>query len=300
MELRQLQYFVRVATTLNFSEAARNLYVTQSTLSQQIKQLEDEFGTTLFERDSHSVSLTENGARLLPLASRTLQDAKDCVDQIRDLRNIVSGELLVGVTYSFCPLLTETISNFIKEYPGVKLTIFSESMSELMDKLRKREADFVLAFKPVEEYDDIESFTLFEDKLSVILRKDHPLAARDTLSIEDIRQQGIALPAKGLQARSALDKYVDIAKSGLDIREELNDVSILLDVVQGCHQITFLSEATIHNRNLLKAIPLDLPNNRLQGGVHILKKAYRKRSAQAFVSMLKESSEINARIKRWL
>jgi len=300
MELRQLQYFVKVASTLNFSEAARSLYVTQSTLSQQIKQLEDEFGTALFVRDSHSVSLTENGERLLPLAARTLQDARDCSDQIRDLRDMVSGELLVGVTYSFRPLLTETVSNFIKKYPGVKLTVFSKSVSELMDKLRKRELDFVLAFKPTEEYDDIESFTLFEDRLSVILRKDHPLAGRETLSMEDIRQQGVALPAKGLQARSALDKYVDIAKSGLNIREELNDVSILLDIVQGCHQITFLSEATIQNKDLLKAIPLDLPNNILHGGVHILKKTYRKRSAVAFVGMLRESSEINARINRWL
>ena len=80
MELRQLKYFVKTAETLNFSEAARALFVTQSTLSQQIRQLEQEMDTLLFERDSHSVQLTESGERLLPLAKRTLMDAVTCMD----------------------------------------------------------------------------------------------------------------------------------------------------------------------------------------------------------------------------
>ena len=88
MELRQLRYFIGVAESLNFSEAARNLYVTQSTLSQQIKALEDELGTTLFQRDSHSVELTETGARLLPLAQRTVQDAESCKSQIQDMQDL--------------------------------------------------------------------------------------------------------------------------------------------------------------------------------------------------------------------
>ncbi len=301
MELRQLYYFVKVAETLNFSEAARNLFVTQSTLSQQIKQLEEEFGTSLFERDSHSVSLTENGHRLLPLAKRTLQDARDCQNQIRDLQEMLSGELIVGVTYSFCPILTETVKNFIGNYPGVKLKIISKSSEELISLLRKREVDFVLAFKPNESYDDIESHILFDDKLSVILRADHPLSDRRSLSIKDLERQKIALPAKGLQARNALDRNMDIHKQNLDICIELNEINILLDIVQSSHLLTILSEATIyHHKEKLRAIPLDIPHNQMEGCIHVLKKAYRKRSAEAFVKLLRESNEINERINRWL
>lgn len=301
VELRQLFYFVKIAETLNFSEAARSLFVTQSTLSQQIKQLEEEFGTALFERDSHSVSLTENGAKLLPLAKRTLQDARDCANQIRDLQKMVSGELIVGVTYSFCPILTETVKNFIDNYPGVKLRIISKSNEELISMLRKREVDFVLAFKPTESYDDIESHILFDDRLSVILRNDHPLAGMQTLGIKDIERQKIALPAKGLQARNALDKSIDIDKQNLDICIELNEIDILLDIVQSSHLLTILSEATIyHHKEKLRAIPLDIPQNQMEGCIHMLKKAYRKRSAEAFVKLLRESNEINERINRWL
>lgn len=301
MELRQLYYFVKVAETLNFSEAARSLFVTQSTLSQQVKQLEEEFGTALFERDSHSVSLTENGSRLLPLAKRTLQDARDCINQIKDLQEMVSGELIVGVTYSFCPVLTETVKNFIDAYPGVKLRIVSKSSEELISMLRKREVDFVLAFKPSESYDDIESQILFDDRLSVILRNDHPLAGRSSLRMEDLQRQKIALPAKGLQARNALDKSIDIVGQNLNICIELNEINILLDIVQSSHVLTILSEATIyHHKDRLKAIPLEIPQNQMEGCIHVLRKAYRKRSAEAFVRLLRESNEIMERIHRWL
>ena len=89
MELRQLKYFVKTAETLNFSEAAKTLFVTQSTLSQQIRQLEQEIDTVLFVRDSHSVQLTESGERLLPLAEKTLKDATSCLDMVRDLKNYI-------------------------------------------------------------------------------------------------------------------------------------------------------------------------------------------------------------------
>ncbi len=75
MELRQIRYFVRLAECLSFSEAARSLCITQSTLSQQIKQLENEFDTLLFERTSHSVALTEAGRELLPVARKAISAA---------------------------------------------------------------------------------------------------------------------------------------------------------------------------------------------------------------------------------
>ena len=78
MELRQLKYFIKTAQTLNFSEAARSLYITQSTLSQQIKALEDELGCPLFERNSHNVSLTESGEIMVPLVKQILHDAEVC------------------------------------------------------------------------------------------------------------------------------------------------------------------------------------------------------------------------------
>ena len=206
MELRQLKYFVEVAETLNFSDAARNLCITQSTLSQQVKQLEQEFGTQLLQRNSHTVSLTEAGEQMLPYARQTLHSANLCFDRVHDLQEMLTGTLNIGVTFSFSPILTETLVVFMKRYPHVRLNIYYKTMDELMDMLSARKIDFVLAFRPVAPYADIESHILFDNHLSAIVSDGHPLARKDKVTLDDIARYDIALPAKGLQARYAFDR----------------------------------------------------------------------------------------------
>ena len=300
MEIRQLRYFVRMAQTLNFSEAARSLYVSQSTLSQQIKSLEDELGTILFQRDSHSVSITEGGEMLLPLAIQTLHDSEACKAQMNDLKELLTGELNIGVTYSFSQILTETVRNFVREYPGVKLNIFYRNMAELMEVLRHREVDLVLAFKPDQPYDEIESSYLFGDKLSVIMRRDHPLADKESISLEELKRHRLAIPAKGLQARNALEKYICIEQSGLNVSLEINEANILLDIVQNTNLLTLLSDASVRGRDFLKAVPLNLPDNQMQGCVHTLKRVYHKRSAEVFIKMLRDANTIHEISNKWL
>ena len=292
MELRQLKYFIKTAETLNFSEAASSLYITQSTLSQQVRTLEDELGCPLFHRDSHSVVLTEYGERMLPLARQTVIDADTCKSQIKDLQEVLTGTLNIGSTFSFGPILKESVKRFINEYPGIHLNVTSRSMEELMEKLRRREVDLVMAFRPNVPFDDIESRILFEDHLSVIMRKDHPLSDRESLSVEELRRHRLAMPTKGLQARNLIDKYINFDNSDFVVSLEINAVYSLLDVVESSNLLTILSDAAIKDRQTLKAIPLDVPDNQMQGCVHVLKKTYLKRSAEVFIKILRESLSI--------
>ncbi|MDD4514182.1 LysR substrate-binding domain-containing protein [Massilibacteroides sp.] len=300
MELRQLKYFVKVAETLNFSEAAKALFITQSTLSQQIKQLEQEMNAQLFQRDSHSVALTEAGEELFPCALQTIYTADACIERIHDLKQLLSGTLNIGVTFSFSPILTETIVTFIKRYPNVKLNICYKPMAELMDMLGRREVDFVLAFKPTERYKDIESHILFDNYLAAIVQKDHPLAKKEKVSLAELERYDIALPSKGLQARNAFELVLSKYFSQLKVRVELNEVNILLKLIKQSNWVTILSEASIHNEQGVKAIPLDVPENEMAGCVHMLKNTYRKHSAQEFIRLLSESNAIRERIHEWL
>ena len=98
MELRQLQYFVKAAEMLHFTEAANELYVTQSTLSQQIKQLEQELGVLLFDRIGKQVQLTEAGHVFLIHARRILSEVNKGKQALADMSNVIGGELHIGVT----------------------------------------------------------------------------------------------------------------------------------------------------------------------------------------------------------
>jgi LysR family transcriptional regulator, cyn operon transcriptional activator len=300
MELRQLKYFIKTAQTLNFSEAARALFVTQSTLSQQIRCLEQELGVDLFSRSSHSVVLTESGEHLLPIAVRTLQDAEQCFIQISDLKQMLSGTLNIGITYTFAPILTESVREFTSQYPGVKLNITCGTMSEVLEMLKDRRVDFVLCFKPNITDEEIDSHILFDNQLSVIVSRNHPLATRESLSMDDIRNQVFAMPARETQARNAFERVFPGMYEKLNVKVDINEVNVLLSIVSATRMVTFLSEATLHNREDLVSIPLDAPSTQMEGCVHTLKKAYRKKAADEFIRILSQSNAVMERAYNWL
>ncbi|MDE6629291.1 MAG: LysR family transcriptional regulator, partial [Muribaculaceae bacterium] len=278
MELRQLRYFIKTAETLNFSEAARACCVTQSTLSQQIKQLESELDTPLLTRTSHMVSLTEAGAELLPYARATVNDAERCLQRMADLKELLCGTLNIGVTYSFGPILTETLVDFMKLYPGVRLNVIYRPMSELMEMLSDRRIDFALAFRPTTPPPSLVSHVLFQNYLAAIVGEDHPLARESKVTLGQLSRYPLALPSKGLQARNSFDSILQSYPTALNIRMELNEVNLLIRLIRQSRLVSVLSEATIHNERGVKAVPLDVPGNEMAGCVHTLKDSYHKRS----------------------
>lgn len=299
MELRQLKYFAKVAETLNFSEAAKMLCITQSTLSQQIKQLENELDTPLLIRSSHKVALSEAGELILPHVRRVIYEAESCADRISDLNRLASGSLSIGVTYSFSPILTETLLLFMKQYPKVRLNIYYKPMSELMELLKERVVDFVLAFKPIRSIEGVESHILFQNYLAAIVSEHHPLASKERVTVAELRTYDLALPSKGLQARNTFDNIIS-AHDPLRVRIELNEVNILLKLIRQSMLVAVLAEATIHNETGVKAVPLDIPENEMAGCVHILKDTYRKKSMQEFIRMLGDSIAVKERQNAWL
>lgn len=128
----------------------------------------------------------------------------------------------------------------------------------------------------------------------------HSLANRHKVSLEELSAYELALPARGLQARNALDKIIERYPCQLKVRAELNEPNILLSLIRCNHLATVLAEASIHNENGVKAIPLDLPDNGMDGCVHTLKGSYHKRSMQEFLKILSNSVAIRERVTAWL
>lgn len=292
MELRHLKYFVTVAKTLNFSEAAKRLYITQGTLSQQIQQMEGEMGIRLFDRTKHSVILTEDGEELLPLAIQTIDAADDCQSKMRDLKGTLTGTLRIGTTSSFTSLLTETIRKFIRDYPNVHLEIQCKTATEIIDKLRDGELDLALSFKPAMAYDDLESEPLFRNSLSAVMRKDHPLASHKCLTMEELESHRLVLPGKEMQARRAFDRYLGLDTRKLNVTIEVNDPNLIMDIVQSTSLISVVSSLASYYRPNLVAIPLEGVNSSMVGCVLRRKEGYRKRAVDVFVKMIHDSAQV--------
>lgn len=290
MELRQLRYFVKVAELKSFSEASRQLNITQSTLSQQIRQLENELGVDLLIRDSHHVLLSDVGEAFLPQASRTISAATTCLDRIRDVQQLGSGELNLGSTYSFLPLLRETVLQFMKQYPGVKLNICCHSMETLLCMLEEHKIDMALSYRPSSIQPDIDSHILFDNRLAVVVAQTHPLAKYNSVRLSDLEKYPLALPAKGLQARNTFDRIVEGLDYRFNVRLEINEVNVLLDLVRASGYLTtVLSAAALIRTPGVKALTLDQQGTQMEGSFHLLKDTYMKRATKEFLRMLCEN-----------
>lgn len=300
MELRQLKAFVKAAELLNFSEAAKTLCVNQSSFSQYIKQLEEELNVTLFHRNTHEISLTQAGKELLPHALKTLQNADNCIAHMNDLLEMRCGTLNIGVTHSFSLVMTEALETFCRTYPGIKVNIYYKTMSELMQMLIKRDVDFVLSYRPsLADYPQVQSHTLFEDHLSVIVPKTHALAKKNNITLNELSEYPLAMPAKGLRARKVLDNLLAGKDIRLDVRTELNLVSPLLRLVRKGMFLTVLSGAAVEAESDLVAIPIDEEGSRMEGSCQLLKEDYRKEAVKEFVKILSDKIFIKNKIDNW-
>jgi len=286
MELRQLRYFIRSAELQNFTEASRDLFITQSTLSQQIKQLEEELNILLFERKGKRVSLTEAGEAFLPFARRTIRDTELGVQKLMDLQNVRTGVLRIGVTYSLSHLLTDTLVEFSHAFPYIKLEITYKTSTDLVVLLKDHLVDFVLSYKPFPEDDQIEVTPLFDSSLSVVVSNHHPLSVMKKVSLDHLKTYPLVLPSVGLHARTLLDNMLNAYRTTLSCQVELNEVNILLSLVQTGRWATVLSNATVIGQEGLKAVPLAEKSLKMQASLLWLNASYKKRSAQEFIRML--------------
>ncbi len=299
MELRQLKYFVTSAEYLNFSVAAKHLYITQSTLSQQIKQLEFNLGFELFLRNSRHISLTEAGEEFLPFARKTIQDAEDAVQRLYDLQHVKAGKLRVGVTYSLSTVLTEGVIEFMKLFPGIKLEVYYKTVNELLELLKENKVDFVLSYKPLFDAPEVESMPLFENALALVVSKEHPLASRRKIKLQELAGLPLVLPSHDLQARMMLDRLIVGQGVELTSRLELNETNILLQMVSTGSYATILSSSAVFGNTRFKAVPIDEPGNVMEASLLRIKGAYQKAAAKEFIKILLDTEAVKRRLVNW-
>ncbi|HEY5390592.1 MAG TPA: LysR family transcriptional regulator, partial [Hanamia sp.] len=171
MELRQLRYFTKAKELLNFTEAAAELFISQSTLSQQIKSLEDELGIPLFNRVGKHIYITEAGELFYNYAIKCVHLANDGFLLLQDLGTLQTGKLVIGVTFGLKHVLIPAIIKFNKQYPLVQIEVIFGTSTEMAEQLYHFKMDFLLTYDNIVNSNtrELKYQPLFSSELSLIV-----------------------------------------------------------------------------------------------------------------------------------
>ncbi|WP_106794422.1 LysR family transcriptional regulator [Aquimarina sp. Aq78] len=293
MELRQLNYFVKAAECLNFTEAAHKVFITQSALSQQIKLLEQELGVPLFDRIGKRIQLTEAGSLFLTRARHTLKNAENAKQLIEDLQNLQSGTLHIGVTYGLTNLFTETLISFSTKFPSIQVKAFFGTSDELMEKLKSGMLDFILSFNKATDDQMITTIPLFQSYLMLVVHESHRLANKKQISIEELNTMELAVPAEGFTTRKVLDKAFRTNEFPYHYQIELNHIPTLIRLIETGKWATVLTKSTTQYLPTLKSIPINKKKLKLRSAIRYLKGNYQKKASKIFFQMILEHYEQN-------
>ncbi|PJJ80013.1 LysR substrate-binding domain-containing protein [Mucilaginibacter auburnensis] len=291
MELRQLKYFIKAAELENFTEASAASFITQSTLSQQIKQLEDELGIPLFHRIAKRVRLTEAGKMFLPYAIKTLKDANDGKDILKDLMDLNTGTLTIGVTYGLTNLLTQAIAKFSEDHPNIKFDIVFGTTQDLLEKLDRNSIEMMLSFSQEEKNGSYKTEKLFSSSLALIVHQNHALSPKKELSLKHLENVSLILPSVGFSIRNYLDELLSRQNIKPDMLMEINDINMILQLVGAGKLATVLMASSIFNYPQLKAIKITGNGMTRQATIKWPAEAYRKKSARLLAQLLTDFSK---------
>ena len=288
MELRQLKYFVRAAERSNFTQAADELYITQSTLSHQIKELENSLNTLLFDRIGKRVKLTEAGEIMLHYARKTIRQAEEGQQALLDLNNKKTGRLIIGATYGLTELLIQSLTQFSEQFPDIEIQIIFASTDDLLHKMHHYEIDCMLSFLPASHKDHLlEIIKLFSATLSLIVHESHPWSALRKVSLQKVSALSVVLPSPSYSIRNFLDDVLNKNNIILKVRMEINDIHSLLKLTNTKQWNTILMNSSLFGFSELKAIPLEGKNMQRDATISFSAEVYRKKAVIAFYEIMK-------------
>ena len=189
MELRHLRYFVAVAEELNFTKAAQRMCTVQPSLSQQIKDLEQEVGVQLLMRTNRKVELTAEGQAFLKEARLSLEHAEKAMIDARQIAQLSKEQLNIGfVPVAEMKVFPYIMPNIRAQFPELKIHFHSLMDVDQISAVRKGEIDIAFT-RYVEESPDIESVQIFTEPLALIVPKNSPVAEQRYISIKNMNNQ---------------------------------------------------------------------------------------------------------------
>jgi len=223
MTLQELKYLVALADHGHFGRAAESCFITQSTLSTQIKKLEDFLGVTLFDRSLKRVAPTPIGREILQAARNIVEESERIRELARHAQDPMARTVHLGVIPTLGPYyLPHALTLVHRKYPGLRLLLREEMTQQILERLNAGTLDAGLLALPVAD-DGLRVEPLFYEPFFAALPAGHPLAKRDILKVNDIMAEKLLLLDEGHCLR---DQALDVCGGGSRGREEVRATSL--------------------------------------------------------------------------
>ena len=279
MELRHLRYFITVAEELNFSKAALKLYTAQPSLSQQIKDLEEDVGVKLLNRTKRKVELTEEGAVFLEQARLTLAQADKAVAMARQVSQAKQQMLRIGfVPVAEMKIFPYILPNLRVQNPDLKIELLSLNNNEQMRLLKKGDLDLTFTRHNFNS-DEIESQFVISEPLIFLLPKDHPLAKYERIPVKALNGIDFIIPSAE-QSLTLNQAILDFAKAhGIEFNIVQKADNILFNINSigmglGCTILPgYIAPLTMDN-TVIRPLDVELPYLDLYVSYHKNNKSY--------------------------
>ena len=213
MQIHQLRYVLKIAEKKNFSAAAKELFIAQPSLSQQINKLEQELGIPLFIRHSKSVYLTEAGEHFVAAAERILNNIEQLTDRMDKFSRMQDGTLRIGMLWIAGYLnYPQILTDFHQRYPGITYKITVDGSQALLRLLLARSinAAFIISHENIlRKEEELYYQKLQDDYYVAVVNKTHPFTKKNVLEIKDFQEQNIIMPSRNSAFRKELEQVFD-------------------------------------------------------------------------------------------
>jgi DNA-binding transcriptional LysR family regulator len=260
VQLQQLSYFVAVAETRHFTQAAEALRVAQPSLSKQIRALETELGAPLFSRARGNITLTQAGEALLPLAKRILADVDTARLEVQELVGLRRGRVRLGATPSLCSgLLGEVLRRFHAAYPGIRLLVEEGGSRDLVRDLTRGSLDLALVIMPLAEDTPLFTSPILRENLVVVSPEgEGPLPPRSQVRITELRDRPLVMFRPGYDLREATIGACRHAGFEPQFAVEGGEMDAVLRFVEAGLGIAVVPSMVLAGRPGLRGTPLAL------------------------------------------
>jgi len=291
MELRHLRYFVALAETLSFTRAAERVHVTQSTLSHQIRQLEDEVGQSLFERIGRRVVATESGELFLAFALRALKEVDLGTAMLRPAAAGLSGQVRIGATHTFNVwLIPECVALFLGRHPSVQVRVEELPADRIAAALHTGELDIGIAYRPTGPT-DLWFEPLYHEEMVLVVSDAHPFAGRKRVRMVELHRQRLVLLPGYFATRALLDECFQACGAEPIVIAEMTTVAPMLGLVERMPVATIVAaNAVPADRPRLQMIPIERPTPIRTPGILWRLEAQKLAPVQSFAVMVRKAA----------